>query len=189
MTFPWDELNVIRSRVETLEIEDTEEPGKKKFDAEKVIDIVYEYLEMAWTMGVENVNENMSTSFSAESADMSAKMREEIDRRTAGRNYKERIREYAETGDLEAIMRVADTDAHRILNSAAMTTAKKASAKYKTWVTMQDDRVRDTHEPLQAITIGIDDYFVTYDGDRALMPGGFEKPENVINCRCICTFA
>lgn len=189
MLFPWDELNVIRSKVEKLELEDTAEDGGKKYDAEKCIDIVYEYLEMAWTMGVENVNENLSTSYAPTSPVMSAEMRSEINRKVAGKDYKERIREWAEKGDFEAIMRVAETDANRVINNAAIKTAKKAGAKWKTWVTMNDEKVRATHKPLHAMTIPIDDYFITFDGDRALAPGEFSNPANNVGCRCTLTFA
>lgn len=185
MTFPWDELNIIRSRIEGLEIADTAEQGGKKYDTEKVIDIVYEYLEMAWTMGVENTNENLSTSF----APQSAEMRAEINRKIAGKDYKERLTEYAEKGDFNAIMRVAETESHRLLNEAAIETARKAGAQFKTWITMQDPLVRDTHDYLLAVTVPIDDYFVTYNGDRAQAPGQFGIPEEDCNCRCVLTFA
>lgn len=185
MKFPWDELNVIRSRIEAQEISDTAEDGGKKYDAERCIDIIYEYLEMAWTMGVDNTNENLSTSFASQDAEM----RSAIYQKVAGKDFTERIREWAEKGDFEAILRVADTDTHRVMNESAIKTAKKAGAQYKTWVTMMDDRVRDTHRYLHAMTIPIDDYFVTYDGDRALAPGGFTKPENNVGCRCVLTFA
>lgn len=189
MIFPWDELNVIRSKVEKQELSETAEDGGKKYDAEKCIDIVYEYLEMAWTMGVENTNENLSTSYAATSPVLSAEMRREIDRKVADKDYKERIREWAEKGDFEAIIRVAETDANRVINAASYETAKRAGAKWKTWVTMDDDKVRATHQPLHAKTIPIDDYFVTFDGDRALKPGGFTKPENNVNCRCQLTYS
>lgn len=184
MLMPWDELNVIRSKAEKLEIEETAENGKKKYNAERIIDIVYEYLEYAWTMGVDNINEELSTSY----APQDDEMRREINRKVAGKDYKERIDEWAEKGDFDAIMRVAETDAHRLINDSAFLTAKKAGAKYKTWHTMEDDKVRATHEPLDLMTIPIDDYFVTFDGDRALRPGEFERAENNVNCRCFLTF-
>ena len=184
MTFPWDELNVIRSRVEAQEISETAEDGGKKYDAERCIDIVYEYLEMAWTMGVDNVNENLSTSF----APQDDEMRSAIYQKVADKDFTERIREWSEKGDFEAIMRVADTDAHRVLNESALKTAKKAGARFKTWVTMNDDKVRDTHAYLHAMTIPIDDYFVTFNGDKALAPGMFGIPDEDCNCRCVLTF-
>ena len=183
MTFPWDELNTLRTKVESLE--EITEDGVKTYNREKVLDAVYEYLEYSWTMGVDNVNENLSTSFAVNDKEM----RDSINQAIAGKTYRERIAEYADKGDLDSIMRVAETDSNRNSNEAAFLTAKKAGAKYKTWVTMDDERVRATHEYLHAMTIPIDDYFVTFDGDKALHPNGFSKPENNINCRCQLTFA
>jgi uncharacterized protein with gpF-like domain len=55
---------------------------------------------------------------------------------------------------------------------------------YKTWVTMRDDRVRETHDYLEGMKIPINEPFVTYDMDEAMYPGGFSLPENNVNCRC-----
>ena len=184
MTFPWDELNVIRSKLERQEIAEEAEDGGIRYDAEKCIDIVYEYLEMAWTMGVDNVNENLSTSYAVQDAEM----RSAIYQKVAGKDFTERVREYAENGDFDSIMRVAETDSHRVLNEAAYTTAKKAGAKYKTWVCFFHNS-RDTHMDLNAQTVGIDDYFVTFAGNKALHPGQFGVAEEDVNCMCVLTFA
>lgn len=183
MTLPWDELNVIRSRIESAE--EFTESGVKKYNREKCLDIIFDYLTYAYAMGVDNVNENMSSSFAVQDAEM----RSVINRKVAGKDFTERVTEYAEKGDLEAIMRVAEADAHRVLNTASLNTAKKAGARFKTWVTMMDDKVRDTHDYLQAMTVGINDRFVTYDGDSASFPGDFEYAENNVNCRCTLVFA
>lgn len=90
----------------------------------------------------------------------------------------------SENGLIGKILRVAETEGHRVLNQAMQATAEKGGATTKTWVTMEDDRVRDTHDYLLGETVGIDDLFVTYDGDSAMFPGGFEEAENNVNCRC-----
>ena len=84
----------------------------------------------------------------------------------------------------EAILRVIETESHRMYGSGSRNRAVSAGAKYKEWNTMADDKVRDSHSYIWGEKIGIDDYFFTYDGDSALMPGGFELPENNVNCRC-----
>lgn len=89
----------------------------------------------------------------------------------------------------DAIIRIAETEMHRIANTAALDTAVFAGAKTKTWVTMLDDRVRDTHEYLEGETVGIRDDFYTFDGDHAVAPGLFSLPENNINCRCELVFS
>lgn len=89
---------------------------------------------------------------------------------------------------VERIMRVVETDSHRVYNEAMWNVAKEAESRgyviYKRWETMLDDRVRDTHAYLQGEAVPLSEYFYTYDGDYALRPGDFQFPENTINCRC-----
>ena len=114
-----------------------------------------------------------------------------INRPIDGKTFEERVRDYL-NGDMgkttgtpaEAIARVADTDSVRIYNEAKLDTAKKLGAKEKTWHTMGDDKVRDTHEPLDGVSAPIDGYFYTWDADKAMAPGQFDKAENNVNCRC-----
>lgn len=109
----------------------------------------------------------------------------------AGKTYKDRVRDYL-SGDMgettgtpaEAIARVAETDSVRIYNEAKLETGLKNGATSKTWFTMEDSRVRDTHQFLQNMTVPIDAKFYTYDGDSAQAPCQFSKPENCVNCRC-----
>ena len=54
----------------------------------------------------------------------------------------------------------------------------------KTWVTMADDRVRDTHDYLEGMSVPINERFFTFDNDYGRYPGDFQLPQNNINCRC-----
>lgn len=178
MTLPWDELNNIRTKVESL-------VTANGLDGERVTDIIYDYLVYCYVMGVDNVNESLSTSIKPNDAEM----RKSINKKIADKDYKQRITEYAETGDIESIMRVAETDGTRNYNDASLSTAKKAGARYKRWMTMEDDRVRDTHDYLQGMSVPIDDRFFTYDGDSARYPGDFSLVQNNAGCRCSLTFS
>ena len=82
------------------------------------------------------------------------------------------------------LVRIVETESHRIANEAALKTAGEAGATSKKWVTMLDDKVRDTHIYLEGQTVPYDADFYTYDGDHARAPGLFTLPENNINCRC-----
>lgn len=88
----------------------------------------------------------------------------------------------------DAIIRIADTEMHRIANAAALETARRDGARTKTWVTMMDDRVRDSHDYLLGQTVDIDEDFYTWDGAHAPAPGMFGVPEEDCNCRCECKF-
>lgn len=177
MTLPLDELNNLRSRIESAKT-------AEGYDAERVTDIIYDYLVYAYVMGVDNVNESLSSSIKPNDREM----RESINKKIAGKDYKQRIAEYAQTGDIESIMRVAETDGTRNYNDASLSTARKAGARYKSWMTMEDDRVRDTHDYLQGMSVPIEDRFFTYDGDSARYPGDFSRVQNNAGCRCSLTF-
>lgn len=111
-----------------------------------------------------------------------------IFRKFDGKDFTDRVREYAELGNANEILRVVETDGNRVYNTGGIEGARKEGATSKTWNTMLDDRVRDTHDPLQGVTVGIDDKFVTWDGDEARFPGDFEDPSNNVRCRCWLTF-
>ena len=119
-----------------------------------------------------------------------------INRPIEGKTFEERVREYL-NGDMgkttgtpgEAIARVADTDSVRIYNEAKLATAREIGATEKTWNTMMDDKVRDTHAPLDGVSAPIDGYFYTWDADKAMAPGQFDKAENNVSCRCWLTFS
>ena len=107
-----------------------------------------------------------------------------IFRKFDGKDFTDRVREYAELGNANEILRVVETDGNRVYNTGGVEGARKEGATSKTWRTMMDDRVRDTHDYLEGVTVGIDEKFFTYDGDSARYPGDFEAPQNSINCRC-----
>ena len=54
---------------------------------------------------------------------------------------------------------------------------------------MADEKVRDTHQYLELMTVDIDEDFYTYDGDHASAPGMFELAQNNVNCRCELLFS
>jgi hypothetical protein len=54
---------------------------------------------------------------------------------------------------------------------------------------MMDEKVRDTHQYLEGMTVGIEEDFWTYDNDHASAPGLFEFAENNVNCRCELLFS
>lgn len=113
-----------------------------------------------------------------------------------GKDFSDRVREYlkGEMGETkgtpeEAILRVAETDYVRIFNEGGLSTAKRGGASTKTWNTMEDMKVRDTHAILEGAQAPIDGYFYTYTGERALAPGQFGSAAEDCGCRCFLTFS
>ena len=181
---PMDELNRldedIRQRFGDASLQDNLK------EEEDIIDELLDLFLLAYAMGNSVTNENLSSNY-APSVDDVMKV---VDAEVAGKTWRERVADYFANGGTGAdLARIADTETHRIANTAALDTAKYAGARNKTWVTMMDDRVRDTHDYLEGETVGIDDDFYTYDGDHASAPGLFELAENNVNCRCELLFS
>lgn len=157
-----------------------------KKDEEDIIDEMLDLFLLAYATGNEVTNENLSSDWMPKVDDVM----KVVDERVAGKTWKERVRDYfANGGTGEDIARIAETEMHRIANTSALDTAKKAGAKSKTWVTMADENVRDSHQYLEMTTVGIDEDFYTYDGDHASAPGLFELASNNVNCRCELMFS
>ena len=181
---PFDELNAFIERLRTR-YADGQLPQGNKAEEEDIIDELLDLFLLAYAMGNSVTNGNLSSDYTP-SVD---EVMEVVDAKVAGKTWRERVEDYfANGGSVDDLVRIAETEAHRDANTAALDTARKAGAKTKTWVTMGDEKVRDPHQYLDGVTIGIDDEFITYDGGHAKAPGLFGIPELDINCRCILTF-
>ena len=182
---PFDELNRFDSEIrERFGKESLQKRDKR--EEEDIIDELLDLFLLAYAMGNSVTNDNLSSDYNPDVDDVM----KVVDAKVAGKTWRERVADYfANGGTGEDIARIADTEMHRIANTAALNTAKYAGAKSNTWVTMLDDRVRDTHDYLEGETVGIDDDFYTYDGDHASAPGLFELAENNVNCRCELLFS
>ena len=172
--FHWDELEIIRQDAER--VFGGQKPDKKQLKEfcdylEFVLCLIYAY---GWHDAEEIVG---IVPFMDGLDDMAVNL--EID----GKTFRERITEDSTVAD---ILRIIDTESHRDYNTGVYDAAKVSGdlGIKKQWQTMQDDRVRDTHDYLQGMKVGLDDLFYTYDGDSAMYPGGFVLAENNCNCRC-----
>ena len=188
MLLPWDRLNVIRTRIESMAIEyEWNGEKRKRFNPRECCDLILDWLIECYLLGDEYVRSQFGDpGFGTVDID---EMYSTVYKKVAGRNFEERVTEYAKDGDVESIMRVADTDATRVFNDSSLNSATRLGATQKTWNTMADWRVRDTHNYLEGMTVGIADDFYTYDGDHAPGPGGFGNASNNCNCRCWLTFS
>lgn len=81
---------------------------------------------------------------------------------------------------------IAQNESNTFLNYTDFMEAKDRGCTQKSWMTMMDDKVRDTHEEAEGELVGIDDYFVVgnsemrFPHDLSMSP----DPKEVINCRC-----
>lgn len=107
-----------------------------------------------------------------------------------GMSYVNRIILGFQNYSLKEMQRLMSAEYHRMYNLGAYDVVEEIQradnvAILKEWKTVGDEKVRDTHRFLEGYQVPLDEFFYTFDGDKALYPGGFENPENNIGCRCI----
>ena len=175
-----DELNVIIPEIYL-----------KSDRKEDVIEEILELLAEAYLLGIKDSSEMMNEEIKPDEA----RMEEVIFLRIAGLNFEDRAERHIENGDLPALQTLTETEYHRVYNTAAADGVEevvretgKPVAIQKTWHTMRDDRVRDTHIDLEGVTVKLGQEFFTSDGDHSPFPGGFSNVENNANCRCWLTY-
>ena len=181
---PFDELNKLSDGIRQRYGKDHLPQSRE--EEEDIIDELLDLFLLAYAQGNEVTNANLSSDWMPPVDEV---MRV-VDKSIAGKTWRERVEEYFRNGGtVDDIVRIAETEAHRIANTSALDTAKHGGATKKTWVTMLDDRVRETHDYLEGMTVGIDEDFYTYDGDHAPAPSLFELASNNVNCRCELIFS
>lgn len=192
---PFDELSVMSERIKA-DFQLT--PEQRKAVKEDRMDEILELLILSYLYGNEAANDmlyrtEIETRMRSETETVrivpidTDSMNGSVYRDIAGENWEQRVSDYydSEDGTADDVIRVLDTDSHRIYNDAIEDVGERSSGRiYKTWETMLDDRVRDTHEWLQSVRVPLNERFYTFDGDSARYPGDFTLPQNNINCRC-----
>ena len=204
---PFDQLTVLRS-----ELDDTFQAGPEERKRRKpyIIDEILEMLIMAYMYGNEAGNTML---YGSDVVDQivpeqdgpnrvididTDDMNRSVFRVIADKTWEQRVSEYLddETGTVDDIIRVVDTDMNRIYNDSILNVGERAEDEepedggtvkptvMKTWVTMADDRVRDTHQYLEGMSVPVNSRFFTYDNDSARYPGDFTDPQNNCGCRC-----
>lgn len=154
-------------------------------------DLVWDLMEYLYVLGFNDAREELGVIAEEMSTflppDYEAEKKMALNKKYDGLTFSDRVQAYAEMGNKSDIIRVVETDGNRIYQSGGNIGAK-GIAKTKTWRTMQDDRVRDTHDYLDGVTVPYDERFYTYDGDSARFPEDFALPSNNVNCRCYCEY-
>lgn len=118
-----------------------------------------------------------------------------INTKIDGKTWDERLEEHLLNLDgASSIEKIVETETHRDMNAGIYEVGKLAVSSghtdlKKTWKTMLDERVRDTHSYLEGVTVGMDEEFYTYNGNHAYYPSQFGVPEEDCNCRCRVTYS
>lgn len=188
----FDELNNIRTEISKVVL------GKevdRQSTRRRCEDMIFELITMGYVYGIEVAGLDLEADIPVNTD----RMREVAEKRTAGETFRQRVdthfREFEETKNSETLINqlavIAETETHRAINTGEQDGADYYADEhpketlFKQWVTMGDDRVRDTHDYLEGAIVPKDARFYTYDGDSARFPGDFVKPENNCGCRCV----
>ena len=180
---PFDELNRFEAALPSFF-----ENGriKSRKDYEDILDLMLDIFLLSYANGVEDTNTTLSSDITPSIDDVM----QTVDAKVAGKTWRDRMREIFETGgDVADVVRIAETESHRDSNEAAYKTALAAGATSKTWHTMGDNRVRDTHFWLDGVSAPLDGEFYNYKGDSTLYPGQWGIAEEDVNCRCWLTYS
>lgn len=180
---PFDELNALRQSLVYGQY--TDDDGKQRY-VDTYADLEDEFediLIMSYLLGSRAAGEMLGIEPPMDASTLD----KVINKKVSGKTWRERLREQLDNGGtVEDIMRIAETESHRDTNEAIYEVAKGSGIQnlYKTWETMEDDRVREAHEEIQGQTVPFEDVFVTWDGHEARFPGDFDTAELNVNCRC-----
>ena len=184
---PFEQLETLRSELESDFAGGMEQ---RKRNRQRRIDEILEMLIIAYMFGNESGNTMLYGDTGEDELPIPIQvgaMNDSVFRKIADKTWEQRVNEYLddETGTVDDIIRVVDTDTNRIYNDAILDVGERADGSVmKTWETMMDEKVRDTHDYLQSMTVPIDRRFFSFDGDSARYPGDFTLPQNNANCRC-----
>lgn len=176
-----DELNVI--------VQTSYYTSDKKNKVQQVTDDLLSMLIEAYLMGIDYAREMIYYAIGVNLE----KMNDAIYHRIDGKDFADRVAKHVRNGEIEGLQILAESEFHRVFNTAVDDGVKEylkthPSIGTKTWHTMNDGRVRDTHTYLEGVTIPISAEFYTYDGDHAPYPSMFQNASNNVNCRCYLTY-
>lgn len=152
----------------------------------QIVDDVLSFLISAYTKGIEGAAIMLGHELEVNTDSMYDAIFLVID----GKTYADRVADHVLQNDLGGLKNLVESEYHRVYNAAVydggMDYVNNGSfGVTKTWVTVKDDRVRDTHRYLESQSVPLGELFFTWDGDYAMYPGGFTKAENNCGCRCV----
>lgn len=179
----FDEINQMIStsyRLAVTELDDVQD------QVAQIIDDLLSMLILAYNAGMDATAQNLAADLSVDLDALEDALYTSID----GKTFEQRVQEYVLARDMAGLSVVAASEYHRLYNAGAYDGAQQFVRTQglgitKRWVTVRDDRVRETHRYLEGMSVDVDEEFYTSDGDHAPYPGAFRKAKNNVGCRCI----
>ena len=183
---PFDEMNNFALKLSGMFPEGKLPPAQEaKQEEEDIIDEMLDLFLLAYATGNNITNANLSFGWEPPISEVM----ETVDKEVAGKTWRQRVEDYfANGGTGDDLIRIVETEVHRIANTAALDTAIRAGATKKTWHCMMLPTSRDTHVYLDGMTIPINDEFYSFKGDSTQFPGQWGIAEEDVNCMCWLSF-
>ena len=155
----------------------------------QIADDLLSFLIQAYKQGIEAISIMLGYDLTVDTDAMYAAIYKVID----GKDFEDRVIDHVLTDDLVGLLILVDSEYHRVYETAVEDGAYQFVdggnfGVEKTWHTLLDDEVRDTHRYLEGVTVALEEEFYTYDGDHGRFPGDFGNAENNVNCRCYLTY-
>lgn len=159
----------------------------------KMCDTLEDLIVYAFVSGIGQTDVQLDFDRALSEAESASVLRTALDHKSAGKTLADRVEEHINENSLPKMLILADTEIHRAYNEGMLAEAHKIGCAnglsvQKTWHTMEDERVRESHYWLDQLTLPIDMSFCIYN-DSALAPGMFSTAEENVNCRCWLTYS
>lgn len=176
----FDELNVLTSTSYQMA------GGDYSARVNQIVDDVLSFLINAYALGIRNAGIMLDHELSV-NVD---KMQDAIYLVIEGKTFADRVADHVGGNDLGGLKNLVESEYHRVYNAAVYDGGRDyidngGFGVSKNWITVHDDKVRETHSYLEGQSVPLEEEFFTFDGDHAAYPGGFTKAENNAGCRCI----
>ena len=176
----FDELNVLTSTSYQMA------GGDYSARVNQIVDDVLSFLINAYALGIRNAGIMLDHELSV-NVD---KMQDAIYLVIEGKTFADRVADHVGGNDLGGLKNLVESEYHRVYNAAVYDGGRDyidngGFGISKNWITVCDDKVRETHSYLEGQSVPLEEEFFTFDGDHAAYPGGFTKAKNNVNCRCI----
>lgn len=189
---PIDALNELSVKLRESEYVDGNGKKRSRYTKEEIEDFIEDFLIYTFVMGQTACNDDLGTDVTLDTEVLEDVLNERVGEDK--KNWRIRVDEHIDDGEgVEPVIVVADSEMTRVFNETGDKTAEKVKKTLrknilKKWQTMEDNRVRISHDLLNGTEIPLNDYFTAFDGDSALYPGGFLTADNNANCRCFLTY-
>jgi len=175
-------VNTNKKKTVTEEEQKAIPPERLRKVKEEVEDWLEDYLLYAYIEGTDALGQMLSVDAKVNEDKMASAVNN--DKALDEGSWRDSLAKHIDGGNIGLAKNLAESEFHRVYNEAILDSAKVNGGKYKTWETMMDDRVRETHDYLEGVSIPLEEEFFTYDGDHGMYPGGFQTAEENCNCRC-----